>query len=197
MGGVIMSRIVGIDWSIRCPAICIFETNENPPVWYPENCQIHFLTEKKKFCYRITPNIQGHYMPLYKEQDDIDRFNAISDWGMGLLREGDIIGIEDYAFSAQGMVYKIGENTGLFKYKMWKEGLSVDLISNSKPKKMACGKGNGDKQSVYDAFVTETSWNLHHHIKSRSRKITSPLSDIADSYWICKWLFEKITAVKE
>ena len=113
-----MARFVGIDWSIRCPAICVFETNEENPVWYPENCQIHFLTEKKRYAYRITPNIVGHYMPIYKEQSDVDRFNTISDWGMDLLKETDIVGIEDYAFSAQGLVYKIGENTGLFKYKM-------------------------------------------------------------------------------
>ena len=186
-------RYVGIDYSIRCPALCIFETNESPPVWYKENCQIHFLTEKKKHCYRITPNVTGHYMPLYREQDDIDRFNKISDWAMSLLKEGDSIGIEDYAFSAQGMVYKIGENTGLFKYKMWTYGYDFELVSNSKPKKLACGKGNGDKQAVWEAFVAETGWNIDHHIKQRSRKITSPLSDIADSYWICKWLFEKKT----
>lgn len=185
-------RIIGIDYSIRCPAVCIYETSETPPTWYHENCQVHFLTEKKKHCYRITPNVTGHYMPVYKDQGDTERFNRISDWAMGFLREGDIIGIEDYAFSAQGLVYKIGENTGLLKYKMWSAGLQFDLVSNSKPKKLATGKGNADKNAVYEAFAAETGWNIHHHIKSKSGKIASPLSDIADSYWICKVMFEKI-----
>lgn len=185
-------RVVGIDYSIRCPAVCVFETHEALPTWYPENCQIHFLTEKKKHCYRITPNVQGHYMPLYKEQDDQDRFNKISDWALSLLKPGDTIGIEDYAFSAQGMVYKIGENTGMLKYKLWKADMAFHLVSNSKPKKQATGKGNADKTAVYEAFSKETGWNLHHHLTtSKSNKITSPLSDIADSYWISKWLFLK------
>jgi Holliday junction resolvasome RuvABC endonuclease subunit len=186
-------RYVGIDYSIRCPAICIFETNELPPVWYPENCQIHFLTDKKKYAYRITPNIIGYHAPVYKEQDEMDRFNKISNWALDLLTKQDIIGIEEYAFSAQGMVYKIGENTGLLKYKMWSGKMNFECISNSKPKKLATGKGNADKQSVYDAFCAETGWNIHHHIQSRSNKIMSPLTDVADSYWICKYLFQKHT----
>ena len=188
-----MTRIVGIDYSIRSPAICIFETNEQPPVWYPENCQIHFLIEKKKYAYRMTPNVTGHYMPVYKEQDEQDRFDKISDWAMSFLRDGDVVGIEDYAFSAQGMVYKIGENTGLLKYKMWSRGISFEPVSNSKPKKLACGKGNGKKEEVYEAFCKETEWNLHHLLHTRSNKIMSPLSDVADSYWICKYVFEKNT----
>lgn len=189
-------RVVGIDYSIRCPAVCIFETNEAQPQWYPENCQVHFLTEKKKHCYRITPNVMGHYMPLYREQDDTDRFSKISDWALGLLKEGDIIGIEDYAFSAQGMVYKIGENTGLLKYKLWSYKFQFECIMPSKIKKFFVSHGAADKTMMYNAFVQETGWNLDHHIKSRTRKITSPLSDIADSFAICKYVFCKANTHK-
>jgi len=189
-------RVIGIDYSIRCPAVCIFETRETPPVWYSQNCQIHFLSDRKKDSYRITANVTGHYMPVYKHQDEIDRFDTISRWCMELLQPGDIIGIEDYAFSAQGMVYKIGENTGLLKYKMWLAGYDFEPVSNTKPKKLATGRGNADKQSVYDAFCAETEWTVHEHLsKTKSNKVKSPLSDIADSYYIAKYLFGKRTIV--
>jgi Holliday junction resolvasome RuvABC endonuclease subunit len=143
----------------------------------------------------------GHYQASYNEQNDTERFDRISDWAIGILDcvslGGVKVGLEDYAFSAQGLVYKIGENTGMLKYKMYTNGIPFELVSNSKPKKLATGKGNADKNSVYDAFVAETGWNIHHHIKSKSGKIASPLSDIADSYWICKWLFQKNAIASE
>lgn len=190
-------RYCGIDYSIRCPAVCIFETNEEVPVWYPENCQIHFLTERKKYCYRIMPNVSGYYMPLYKEQNDMDRFDKISNWALSLLRPNDIVGIEDYAFSARGLVYKIGENTGMLKFKLWEQQIQFEPVSNGKPKKLATGKGNADKQMMYDAFVAETEWNLHNHLVSKTNKIGSPFTDVADSYYICKYLFNKHTIPEE
>ena len=55
-------------------------------------------------------------------------------------------------------------------------------------KKFATGKGNANKELMYDAFVDEllTPKDLKEQLTPRAKKVISPINDIVDSYFIAK-----------
>ena len=53
-------------------------------------------------------------------------------------------------------------------------------------KKDTTGKGNANKELMYETFLTETNVDLQSKLSSKSTKIVNPVSDIVDSYYICK-----------
>ena len=60
-----------------------------------------------------------------------------------------MVALEDYAFAAKGRVFHIAENTGILKYKLFQQGIPLETISPSAVKKNATGKGNADKEMMY------------------------------------------------
>ena len=68
----------------------------------------------------------------------------------------------------------------------------VDVVSPSHIKKIATGKGNADKNQMYQAFVKETGILLKDIISPNKKEIGNPVSDLVDSYYICKNLFNSI-----
>ena len=59
-------------------------------------------------------------------------------------------------------------------------------------KKYATGKGNANKEVMYEAFNAEllTPPDLKTILKPKSTKLTSPVTDIVDAYFIAKWGWE-------
>ena len=49
---------------------------------------------------------------------------------------------------------------GLLKYKLYKHAIPVTIVEPAKVKKCATGKGNADKQKMYEQFTNDTSTNL-------------------------------------
>ena len=45
---------------------------------------------------------------------------------------------------------------------------------------------------MYDAFVKETKVKLKEKISPKKKDIGNPVSDIVDSYYICKLLYSKL-----
>ena len=82
---------------------------------------------------------------------------------------------------SRGRVFHIAENTGVLKQKIYKAGITFEVVPPSTWKKEVVGKGNADKQYVYESMNVD----LKNIFKSKS--ITSPINDIADSYFICKY----------
>jgi hypothetical protein len=105
------------------------------------------------------------------------------------------VALEGYAYSASGRVFHIAENTGILKYKLYHLGVPVTIIPPTEVKKFASGKGNADKTQMYDAFVWETGMHLKAVLAPNRKEIGSPVSDIVDSYYICKKMHENIRAV--
>jgi Holliday junction resolvasome RuvABC endonuclease subunit len=66
-------------------------------------------------------------------------------------------------------------------------------VNVSSWKKAVVGKGNADKQMMYDSFVQDTGASLRLTITPDKKEITSPVSDVVDSYFICKKLFDSLT----
>ena len=59
-------------------------------------------------------------------------------------------------------------------------------------KKYATGKGNANKEIMYDAFCAEilTPPDLKSRLTPKSTKLRNPVTDIVDSYFICKYGWE-------
>ena len=165
--------IIGIDYSLTSPAVCV------------DGKKFYYLTSKKKWQVKISEDIIGY---AHKEwTDPIQRFTYISDFVFDILftTNNPTIFIEGYSFGskAQGL-FQIAENCGILKYRLLEKGYGYNTVVPSVVKKGATGKGNADKDKMYEAFVKETKVDLKKLFDTD--KVGNPISDIVDSYFIQK-----------
>ena len=169
--------IIGIDYSLTSPAVCI------------DGKKYYYLTNKKKWLGKISEDIIGYE---HKEwTDPIQRFTYISDFVfdcIGSLVNPQIF-IEGYSFGSKGQgLFQIAENCGILKYRLLEKGHAYNTVVPSVVKKGATGKGNADKDMMYEAFVKETKIDLKKLFDTV--KVGNPISDIVDSYYIQKVGYE-------
>ena len=173
--------IIGIDYSLTSPAVCV---NDGKLKFY-------YLTTKKKWLGKQSKDIIGYE---HKEwTDPIERFTYISDFVFDILftANNPKIFIEGYSFGSKGQgLFQIAENCGILKYRLLEKGYGYNTIVPSVVKKGATGKGNADKDMMYEAFVKETKIDLKKIFDTE--KVGNPISDIADSYFIQKVGYENI-----
>ena len=169
--------IAGIDYSMSCPSLCIFDTELD---FTFQNCDFYYLIDKKTKIIE-EGNIHGEYYS--KDSDNVKRFDHISNWAINILKNQKVthVYLEGYSMGSRGRVFHIAENTGVLKQKIYKEGITCEVVPPSTWKKEVVGKGNADKQHVYE------SMNVDLKPIFKSKSITSPINDIADSYFICKY----------
>ena len=187
--------IVGIDYSLNSPAICIVGDNFDF-----NKCSFHFLTSKKKHIGKFGKNIFGYEIKDYNTP--IERFNNISLWALDIIhenkpkRETAQVFIEGYSFGSKGQaVFQIAENCGLLKYKLhMSPSILYDTVVPSVVKKYASGKGNADKQLMYDSFKEHTKKDLLKMFDMG--KLNNPVTDIIDSYYIAKVGYENTESKK-
>ena len=104
---------------------------------------------------------------------------------MSFGKNNQLIQIEDYSYGSTGRVFHIAENLGLLKYKLKMEcGWDYTLLPPSVIKKFATDKGNANKELMLEAFEKDTGVNLEVLFDTKSK---SPISDVADAYFICKY----------
>jgi len=184
---------VGIDYSMSCPAICIYD-DAGPKFCFP-NCSIYFLTPKKAFQGRFK-NVIGH--EHLEWADDQQRFHQISEWALKVIlgNYGDYhtkinLWMEAYSYGSKGSVFNIAENTGLLKHKLWLEKIPIQTVPPTTIKKFATGSGKGNKDPMYAAFKDKTGKSLYELFNKDEKtvKIDSPIGDIVDSYFICEYGF--------
>ena len=180
-------RIAGIDYSLRCPAICVFDGDKR---FCSKLCRFHFMSSTKRYEFlnqQSEPSILWHEMKSFT--NECERYSMISDWALQIVSDCDLICIEDYAFAAKGKVFHIGENTGVLKYRLWSAEPKLNYVSvpPTKIKKFGTGRGNARKEEVYAAFTAETHIDLLQTLQVKAKQIKSPVSDVADSYYICKY----------
>jgi len=185
--------IVGIDYSLNSPAICIVGDNFNF-----NNCSFHFLTSKKKHIGQFGKNIFGYEHREYNTP--IERFSNISTWALDTIHkhksETAKVFIEGYSFGSKGQaVFQIAENCGILKYRLqMSPSILYDTVVPSVVKKFASGKGNADKQLMYDSFKEHTKQDLLKLFDMG--KLNNPVTDIIDSYYIAKVGYENIESKK-
>ena len=173
--------IIGIDYSLTSPAICI--TTD----FVFEKSKFYYLTSKKKYIGAMAKNITGFE---HKEYDTpIRRFSQISDWVYELIEDTihtqQLVYIEGYSFGSKGRgIFQIAENCGILKYRLQQMMIDYETVVPSVVKKGATGKGNADKDMMYESFSKETNTDLKKVFDTV--KVTNPISDIVDSYYIAK-----------
>ena len=162
---------------MSCPALCIFDTELD---FTFQNCDFYYLIDKKTKIIE-EGNIHGEYYS--KDSENVKRFDHISNWAITILKNQKVthVYLEGYSMGSRGRVFHIAENTGVLKQKIYKAGITFEVIPPSTWKKEVVGKGNADKQHVYE------SMNVDLKPIFKSKSITSPINDIADSYFICKY----------
>ena len=183
--------IAGIDYSLRSPCICVFAGEDDEPFSF-NRCTFSFLTDTKKYANFFLNNIYGERFQDWNQ--DFQRYKSIADWSMDQMVGCEQIAIEGYSMGSKGKVFNIAENTGILKYKIYNMGIPLEVVPPTTVKKFATGKGNADKTVMHNHFMAETNQNLRKSITPDKKKIGNPVSDIVDSYYICKYLHEKILA---
>ena len=145
----------------------------------------YYLTNKKKWIGQISEEIEGIE---HKEwTDPIKRLSNISDVMLEHIETliNPIVFIEGYSYGSKGQgLFQIAENTGILKYRLQKAKIPYEIVVPSVVKKGATGKGNADKDMMYEAFVKDTNIDLKRLFDTE--KVGNPISDIADSYYIQK-----------
>ena len=167
--------IIGIDYSLTSPAVCV--NNGNLIFFY--------LTNKKKWVGKQSEDIIGYEHKEWK--DPIERFKNISDFVLDILSQTyqPQVFIEGYSYGSKGQgLFQIAENCGILKYRLQEAKIPYEIIVPSVVKKGATGKGNADKDMMYEAFVKETKIDLKKLFDTE--KVGNPISDIVDSYFIQK-----------
>jgi Holliday junction resolvasome RuvABC endonuclease subunit len=174
--------VAGIDYSLNGPCICVFQGEGE---FNYKQCSFYFLTNTKSIAKTFMYRFHGE---LFNEFDhECQRYESISDWAINKVTGCDYVGLEGYAYGASGnSIFQIAENCGLLKYKMWEIRIPVEVIPPTKVKKEATGKGNASKHLMVDAFELETGVNLQKLITPKRSGLGSPVTDIADAYFICK-----------
>lgn len=172
--------IAGIDFSITGPAICLCDRNKPFSL---KNCTIHYKTKVKKYA-QSYKNIHGEFLDDF--ETNMEKFNHLAEWVMEVTSECSEVFIEGYAMGAKGMIFNIGEATGLVKWFLWNENVPCYSIAPGTIKKQFNGKGNATKDKMYETFVEETGVELVKLLDYNKSKIVSPVSDIVDAYAIAK-----------
>lgn len=182
--------IAGIDYSLCGPAICLYKTSD-PKKFVYSDCTFFFLTDNKRQSEIRTTNIFGERLSDWDSSEQ--RYETIADWALDIVMGCSHIAVEGYAYAAtSNRIFQVAENTGLLKYKLYQLGIPVTVIPPTDVKKFATGKGNADKNAMYTAFLHETGANIKTLLTPKREECVSPVSDIVDSYYICKRLFSTL-----
>ena len=192
---------IGIDYSLSSPGVCVNTSEEE---FKYEDCKFYYLTNTKKYQGNFkekmafgTSAVEYIGTPHKQYSSEPERYNNIANWVIDIIKsqpqlmigklweKHPIIQIEDYSFGSTGRVFHIAENLGLLKYKLKMEcGWDYTLLAPSVIKKFATDKGNANKELMLGAFQEDTGVNLEVLLDS---SVKSPITDIADAYFICKY----------
>ena len=176
------SRVLGIDYSVSCPACCHLD-NWGAARWWVN----YKLTGRP---YRPLPGVSWTPSTTLGE---IPRIIELSKWVCEIVKEvtPTHIVLEDYAFNASGKITYLSENVGAMKVRLYEffPDIPLFLVAPTTMKKFATGRGIATKDEIWTAFVKHNPdreyWAAHCHPKAR--KISSPTADIADSFFLAQY----------
>lgn len=175
----------GIDYSMTSPAIAICNGE-----WKIQNCFFFYLTQNKKYeGHFLNGKINGQLFPEWHSPEE--RFYIIAQWAVARIAKCQKINMEGYSYGSTGKVFEIAENLGLLKHYLFKYNHDFKITEPTVIKKYATGKGNAGKDLMEESFIKETGIDLKQ-VLGMTEKNWNPSSDIIDSYYIGKYLYEKL-----
>lgn len=169
-----MVLYAGIDYSMSTPAITVGPSSDF------SKCKSFFYTKVKKFDGAFAHNIYGMMNMPY--ESEMERFNNLAEWAVAILKKFNVkeVCIEGYSMGSKGAVFNIGENTGILKYHLWKNGIKYYTVAPTQAKKHFTGKGNSNKEAMHDSFVERTGVSVAEVLNGKEKD--SPVSDVVDSF---------------
>lgn len=189
------STLATLDYSITSPCMCLVHYSPNQTHTPPDfaDCQFFYTTTKKAKAGSIADNITGIYIDRESLSGDMAYFDTLARTFLDLIvdQPEPTVFLENYAYSRRGKVFNIAEATGLFKYLCYTNDIPCDqTISSTSIKKVVTGSGRASKGDGYDRFVELTGLDLKSLTKETT-KSENPSSDIVDSYFLSRYVFEK------
>ena len=174
-------QIAGIDYSMTTPCIC---TGLFHKAFSFGDLTFNYLTGKEKCVGKwLNKRIIGKHHVSFASPEQ--RFDNISKWAIDVVNGVDFVVLEGYAMGAKGLVFHIGENTGLLKHQLYRFQKPFVTVAPTSIKKFATGKGNSKKEQMYEAFLAETKVDLLALFEQA--KVDSPVNDIVDAYFMAKY----------
>lgn len=189
---------IGIDYSINSSGITINDS-------LTDETHFYFLLPEKKFnkftfpdCFHPTlkPDFEKTDTYYYEKVFEFNKkftLDCIRDAQNRFHDTQSHCTIEAHAFSrgASGLVFNIGENTGVLKNKLFTEGIEFNTVAPTSLKKFAVGMGTATKKQMIEAFEKQTQYDIYtlFNHKRTIKTLHPPLSDIADSYFLA--LYDK------
>jgi Holliday junction resolvasome RuvABC endonuclease subunit len=170
-----MIKVAGLDWSMSSPGLCITDS---------DTIYLYGQSGKKKDLGTYDINENGSHIVLMvstieKFQNNAERFNKASSKFIDIIKshQCETVHLEGYAMGSGrgGMTFTIGESTGFLKSALYNNGIGVNIIAPTTLKKFATGKGNANKDKMYEAFIEKLGVHLPE---------VGCRSDVVDAYWL-------------
>ena len=144
-------KIAGLDLSMSCPAITVFDCNKELKL---ENLEFHYLIgTKKHIITRTEPYYtEGQSIPTDYANNE-ERWDLIGTWVYNCVKDCEWINLESQSYGSVGsMLCQISEMHGVVKHILYKNKVNILLTPPSQNKKSFSGKGNATKLEMIDAF---------------------------------------------
>jgi len=172
-------KIAGLDLSMSCPAITIFDCDKTLCL---ENLEFHYLIgTKKQIKVQYEPFVSiGENIPTdYKNNDD--RWHQIATWVYNTVKECEWVNLESQSFGSIGSALcQISEMHGVVRNYMFRNNINILLTPPSQNKKKFSGKGNATKLEMISAFDSKYNCNIMQEYNIIGNNL-HPVEDIVDS----------------
>lgn len=179
--------VAGIDYSITCPAICVFDSEMD----FNHRNFLFFVLKKglsKKEKTRISNLETGWNKNIsVVEQSttecDTERFIQNAVFFLDIIKKYDVqkVFMEAYAFHGKGKVFNLAEATGVLKTLLFLERIPLKVFPPLFVKKVFAGKGNATKETMIQKYEELSEVSLRRLFDVREDFSESPLSDIVDA----------------
>ena len=172
--------ICGIDLSISSPAITVFDGQ------FTCYFRDKIATDQTSNAIRFRGSEEDR---LYH----IRRYNQIADWIEECILKHFpannklFVVFEGISYGSPGRIVQLAENAGVIKARL-AHSYYVDIIdvAPTTVKKFATGAGFCEKIDMVRKFEEETGVDFSMLFPGKNIE-KSPISDIVDSYWICRY----------
>ena len=167
--------IIGIDYSLTSPAVCVKEG---------EQISLFSFGKKKMQGIYKKDNFTIHIEEYPEWSEENERYEKLAEWTLSKFKDPSLVIVEGYSYGSKGQVFNLAENCGIMKHKMWQLGYSFITPAPSAVKKVATGKGNANKEKMYEAFSEKVGWDLKDLLGDVTAGYGNPVSDLIDAYYM-------------
>jgi len=215
--------LIGIDFSLNSPGLCIFKDNEYKFISFfnTDNREWDRIEKPYKgFIWHNYLNKENAIFPIpyyrkvhskefiLREREKLEDSKCVTEIIMAEINSynGEVkIGLEGFSYGSKGnsFIDIVGYNTILRSALLEKFGSENIFIFPPSQVKRLTGKGNANKHLMVKSFqnnVLEDStlketklWNLINK-KDFSKSIPKPIDDIIDSYFIVQCLIKSLNS---